>query len=261
MKTKTYPTSVRIFITASLMVLAFLLTASPVAAQDEYRIGMRRDFGFSSGSQMRGDFTISLSGPEEQVASVTFLIDGQEMITVSEAPFRYRFDTDDYPLGVHDLSARVTLQDGTILDVPSRRFEFVSGEVESSTMVKILVPLLGITLLAAALGGGVQMLAKKKGVGGIEPGTQRDYGAWGGSICPKCNRPTRLHFGGLNLLTGKLSRCENCGKWSVMRRYPIHELRAAEQAELELEKASINKVEKSEEEKLREMLDKSKYMN
>jgi hypothetical protein len=50
----------------------------PVSAQEgEYGIRLRRDFGYGAGSNVRGTFTISLSGDESQVTSVAFLIDGE----------------------------------------------------------------------------------------------------------------------------------------------------------------------------------------
>jgi hypothetical protein len=259
MSTNIFNSTKRFILTGLAAVLVALLIVTPAVAQDEYRVTLRRNIGFASGSQMRGDFTISLSGPEENIVSVTFLLDGQEMTTVSAAPFRYRFNTDRYPDGVHDLSARITFTDGATRDTGTRRFEFVSSEAQSSTMVKIILPILGISLLLTLLGGGSQIFSRGKSTDRVTPGTERKYGAWGGSICSKCKRPTPLHFGGINLLGGKLDRCENCGKWSMMRRYPLDQLRAAEQAELASEKATVGQAEKSEEEKLREMLDKSKY--
>lgn len=63
----------------------------------------------------------------------------------------------------------------------------------------------------------------------------------------------------LNLVIGKLDRCENCGKWSIMRAYSIDELRAAEAAEIKAEHAKAATAEKSDDDKLREMLDESRY--
>ncbi|MHB1481866.1 MAG: hypothetical protein ACYCXH_06045, partial [Bellilinea sp.] len=57
----------------------------------------------------------------------------------------------------------------------------------------------------------------------------------------------------------KLDRCENCGKWSIMRAYPIDVLRAAEAAEFKVEQGEGLVPEKTEEKKLREMLDDSRY--
>ena len=64
---------------------------------------------------------------------------------------------------------------------------------------------------------------------------------------------------GINLVVGKLDRCENCGKWSIMRGYPLDVLRAAEAAERAAEQSTSPVSEKSEEDKLRDMLDDSRY--
>ena len=242
-----------------LALLASMLLPAAVFAQDEYRVSVNRNIGFSAGSQIRGDFTVSLSGPAENVASVTFLLDGQEMAVVAAEPFRYRFMTQDYPDGIHEFSARVTLKDGSTIETSLRRFEFVSADSQTSSMVKILIPVLGVTLLLTLLGAGTSMLGRgKKGSGAYAPGQPRSYGMGGGAICPKCKRPTPTHMWGLNLVAGRLDRCENCGGWSLMRRQSINVLRAAEAAELESEKPTVA-AEKSEEEKLREMLDRSRY--
>ncbi|HAD07188.1 MAG TPA: hypothetical protein DCE76_08530, partial [Anaerolineaceae bacterium] len=68
------------------------------------------------------------------------------------------------------------------------------------------------------------------------------------------------HIWGINLVVGKWDRCENCGKFSLMRRQPLEVLRAAEAAERQSEQANLPASAKSEEEKLKELLDQSKYL-
>ncbi|WP_448334949.1 Ig-like domain-containing protein [Bellilinea sp.] len=246
-------------ITASALILSLLLT-SPVMAQEGYRLLVDRNFGFSAGSQIRGDFTLKISGDQDHLASVTFLLDGEEMATITEAPFRFRFNTGSYPEGVHELSARLTLKDGSTITLSPRRFEFASSQAEKEAIFKIIVPLLGVVLLLSLIGGGVQMLALRgKPAGRYAPGQARDYGVAGGAICPKCQRPTPLHLWSINLAVGRLDRCENCGQFSLMRRQPLDVLRAAEAAELQAEREALPAKAKSEEEKLRELLDQSRF--
>jgi DNA-directed RNA polymerase subunit RPC12/RpoP len=107
-------------------------------------------------------------------------------------------------------------------------------------------------MLLAAL---VPLLMGRKTVN-LAPGTPRAY-PLGGGVCPKCNRPFAVHFWGLNLLNSKYDRCPYCGKWSVVRFASLDKLRAAEQVELEGEKAQVPEM--SEEEKLKKSLDDSKY--
>lgn len=246
----------------SLTLAAILILASfgSVIAQEGYSIHMDRDFGFGNGSQIRGTFSISLIGAAEAVSSVVFKIDDQDLAALSQPPFKYQFNTSNFPSGSHDLSAVVTLKDGSTLTTAARTYQFATADEEGAFMKEILFPLLGVLLLIMVVGVGSQYLAARgKPAGGPEPGTQRNYGFTGGAICPKCNRPTPIHPLGLNLLVGKLSRCDNCGKWSILRRVPNEILRAAEIAEVQTDLAGAASMEKSEEEKLRDLLDNSRY--
>ncbi|MHB8192833.1 MAG: Ig-like domain-containing protein [Bellilinea sp.] len=259
MKNKTCPA---LPILTGLWLALTLLFASviPALAQDGYRVNVNKELGFANGSEIRGDFSISLIGDESNIASVTFLIDGQELAVVSQAPFKTTFKTQSYPNGEHQLNAAVTFMDGTTQTVEAKRFMFLSVEEERGSMTEILVPLLAVVFGLMVFGIGTQFLAGRgKPAGGPEPGTARSYGIAGGSICPRCKRPTPRHVFGFNLVVGKLDRCENCGKWSIMRAYPIDVLRAAEAAEFKVEQGDGLAPEKSEEEKLREMLDDSRY--
>jgi hypothetical protein len=67
---------------------------------------------------------------------------------------------------------------------------------------------------------------------------------------------------GMNLGMGKFDYCENCGKWSLMRRVPLEILRAAEiteKVQASKDEALPSTGEPTEEEKLRELIEKSKY--
>lgn len=253
--------SSRRFITGIFLSVIFLLTsASLVLAQDGYRINVNKEFGFANGSQIRGDFSIALIGDETNIATVTFQIDGQELAVISQPPFKTKFKTQSYPNGEHQLGAVITFSDGVKQTVEARRFMFISAEEESGAMKEIVFPLLAVVLGLMVIGMGAQFIAGRgKPAGGPEPGTPRSYGIAGGSICPRCKRPTPLSIFGLNLAVGRLSRCDNCGKVSIMRRMPIDVLRRAEADEVKAEETQGLSSEKSEEEKLREMLDDSRY--
>jgi len=251
---------VRLLTGLTLTAILILASFGSVSAQDGYSIHLDRDFGFGNGSQIRGTFSISLIGTAENVSAVVFKIDDQELAALSQPPFKFQFNTSNYPSGSHALSAEVTLKGGSTLTTPARTYQFATAEEEGAFMKEIIFPLLGVLLLITVLGVGSQYLAARgKPAGGPEPGTQRNYGFTGGSICPKCNRPTPIHPLGFNLVVGKLSRCDNCGKWSIMRRVPMELLRAAEIAEVKADQAGAASMEKSEEEKLRDLLDNSRY--
>ena len=102
--------------------------------------------------------------------------------------------------------------------------------------------------------------SRKKVSKDLPPGTPRDYGIRGGAICPKCHRPFSLGWMPINFGIGtKLARCEYCGKWSIVRRRSLEELRAAEAAELVESQPEKPIPTRSEEQKLKEEVDQSRF--
>ena len=93
----------------------------------------------------------------------------------------------------------------------------------------------------------------------MPPGTPRNYGHYGGAICPKCERPFSRHIYGLNLGFHKYDRCPYCGKWSLVRRASREELEAAEAAEIKAAQEGAFKPEKSEEQELRQDIEDSRF--
>jgi len=91
-------------------------------------------------------------------------------------------------------------------------------------------------------------------------GAPRDYGLAGGAVCPRCHRPSPFGLLTLNVGLGtKVARCPFCGKWSVVHRLSLAELRAAEAAELAEAQAGQPVFHKSEAEKTKEALDDSRF--
>jgi hypothetical protein len=225
----------RIFICVFAVLVLSLLRPVPVGAQEEaYTVHLRRDFGYGAGSNVRGTFSISITGDESQVVSVEFLIDGQVMATLDQPPFRFQFHTDSYGFGEHYLSARVHLQDGRIETTPERRLNFVTPGDERGGVVGIVVGVGGAILFSLLVYALVQMrFSKGKPKTAFQPGQERSYGMFGGTICPKCGRPFPRHWWGLNMVAGRLDRCEHCGKWSMTTRAAPEALRAAEAAEVD----------------------------
>ncbi len=117
-----------------------------------------------------------------------------------------------------------------------------------------------ILLLVAVVRGSQFFFSRKKELTHLAPGTQRNYGIYGGAICPNCHRPFSLGIMPVKIGLGtRLARCEFCGKWSFVRRASIEELRVAEAAELEDAKAGQKINGKTEEEKLHDLLDESRF--
>jgi hypothetical protein len=242
----------------------FLLLAAPVLAQDaEYRLTFRRDFGYGNGGDVRGNMSVLLAGDEANVQSVTFLMDGQKVAEQTAPPYKFSFNTADYSLGQHVISAVVTTKDGRSVTTNEIARNFVSADVESGTMRKILVPIVGMVVLIT-LGGAALQYFSMRGNATRAPGTPRNYGMIGGAICSRCGRPFPIHIWGINLGLGKLDRCDNCGKWSIVRRASPDMLAAAEQAELAAARTAEsgplgNGAPETEEERLRKLLDQSRY--
>lgn len=242
------------------LILLGLIVVPAQAQSGDLTLYVKKTMGYNNGSEIRGSFSLRVEGPQA-IQSVTYQIDGQPMQTVTAAPFELKIATTDYTEGWHDLSASAILADGSTVQSAPKRYHFVSAAVESVGMRNILFPVLGLV-------GGVMVLmvlfqvvqAKGKPQVAPAPGTERNYGFLGGAICPKCKRPTPVHWAGINLSFGrKYDRCENCGKWSVLKIVGLKELRAAEAAEIRLAQAAPQVSEASQEENLRKELDDSKY--
>ena len=244
-----------------LLLTAYCLLAPAVWAQDaELTLSVRRNIGYSGGSQIRGSFRMEVTGPDN-LTSVTFKVDDREVGTVTTPPFKINFNTSDYPLGWHDLSAVGQTADGRTLASNVRRFEFVSSEEEWAAVGKIIIPIFGLLGVVLLIAVGVPLLLTLAGKKTTVPlGAARNYGVTGGAICPRCRRPFAIHWWGFNVsLAGKFDRCDHCGKWSFARRVSVEKLREAEAAELKMAQPETPIPEASPEEKLKQQLDASRF--
>jgi hypothetical protein len=216
--------------------------------------------GYSGGSQIRGSFRMEVTGPDN-LTSVTFKVDDKEVGTVTTPPFKINFNTSDYPLGWHDLSAVGQTADGRTLASKVRRFEFVSSEEEWAAAGRIMIPIFGLLGVVLLIALGVPLLLTLAGKKTTVPlGAARNYGVMGGAICPKCGRPFAIHWWGFNVsFAGKFDRCDHCGKWSFARRVSVEKLREAEAAELKMAQPETPIPEASPEEKLKQQLDASRF--
>jgi hypothetical protein len=244
-----------------ILLLSWLTLAAPVSAQEsEYEIRLRRDFGYGAGANVRGTFTISLSGDESQVASVEFLIDGQVMAAVERAPFRFQFHTDEYGFGQHQLSARVVLQDGRVETTPVRRLNFIRPEEERENVTIIFVGIGGVLLLSLLVYGLIQLLFIKRKPKTAQQGDEpRSYGVFGGAICSKCGQPYPRHWWGMNLGVAKLDRCEHCGAWGLAKRASVEALRAAVQADAQTQQGDFADVQFNTE--IKDALEDTQYID
>ena len=203
--------------------------ASAQEVSGDYSVHLGKDFGYAAGSNVRGTFSISVRGDQENIQQAIFMVDGKEMTTISEAPFKFQFKTGDYGFGWHDLSAEVVTRNGEIIITESLRYKFLTSEEQNSGMTGIILPIGVIILVVIVVSALIPFVSKPKNE--RTGGKPRSYGMMGGTICPKCGRPFPRHIFAMNLLVKRLDRCDSCGKWVMTTRATPEQLAAAEAAE------------------------------
>jgi hypothetical protein len=249
----------RSFILIALLV--GLIFTSTVCAQgeEELKLSMSRDFGYSSGTgDIQGTFSMKVTGPDTLV-SVQFYIDETMIAEDTEPPFKVQFTTDSYPLGMHTMYAVGLTSDGRELRTREVSANFVTADEGWQAALKIMGPVLGLVLIAALLSAIVPALGGRGKKGQLLPPGERNYGIVGGTICPRCSFPFALNIMAPNMLVGKLVRCPNCGKWFVGRSASKDALRSAEEAAWAQAHGAPQVSEMTEEEKLQKELDDSKF--
>jgi hypothetical protein len=232
----------------------------PVYQEDTLEIRLRRIWGVSYGmGRIQGTITISASGPED-LSQVVFYIDDQVLGEVNQAPFSLQFVTDDYPHGAHTFSASGFTSTGTTLQSNEIRAEFISAQEGFRFVGSIVIPIVVVVLASILVATVVPFIFSRGKKEQLAPGAKRQYGYFGGAICPKCDRPFSRHIYGLNLGPRKLDRCPYCGNWSLVGRASREELEAAEAAEIEdAQKGALQP--QFSEETLKRDLDESRFEN
>lgn len=244
------------------LIIALLLTAItilPALAQDTapaLDISLSRDFGYGGfAGDIQGTFTLKAKGPADLV-SVHFMIDEETLAEDSEAPYKVQFHTDAYEDGIHIFSAVGTLADGSKIDSDTLTRDFVAGDAVWDSMGDMLIPLLavigGITLIGVL---GPVLLSSK-----VKQRPVGQYGPAGGAVCKNCQLPFSRNMLSPNLLVGKLSRCPHCDKWQISARAWGETLSDAEDRLRTDQTEGVEDIaEQSEEDRLREQLDASRF--
>lgn len=247
----------------AMMVVVGVL-AAPVWGQEAgLTISVSKQFGYNMGSQIQGTFKIRVRGPED-LAAVTFLLDGEMLGEATAAPFELSFKTDEYAPGWHEISAVGKTTGGQTLESKRLSFQFVSAADAGKGTMQLVLPILVLVVIATAAAGIAPLLSGRKppvyDPTAYTPSEPRSYGMLGGVVCPKCGRPFGMHWWGFNIsLVGKYDRCPHCGKWSLVRRASREALIAAEAAEYAENTAAAPRPAPNAEEKLREQLDDSRF--
>jgi len=244
---------------ATIIAILFSLSLFTVVfgQSEELSLGLSRDFGYRGfNNDISGIFSIKASGPINLVR-VQFFMDGVLLGEDTESPFVIRFLTKNYPVGIHTINAIGTIEDGEQITSHTIRANFVSKEGVVVGTLKLIAPIL-IVLFGATAIRSLSIVINQRKRQKILADARHSY--WfGGGICPNCKRPFAFQFFSINLIGKKLTPCPNCGKWSIVKRASIYDLRAAELAEKENE--AKQSPEGSVADKLHDALHDSRYQN
>jgi DNA-directed RNA polymerase subunit RPC12/RpoP len=243
-----------------LLFLLLLLTPRGVHAQEEgegIELRVLRIFGYRLGNTLQGRIGLRVDGPQDLV-QVAFYLDDEVIFEDDEAPYQYDFSTGEFSPGEHTLQAIGYTKDGKILHSDVERYTFLSADQATKGIQDVLIPLLiGIVVLIAIAGAISALITRRK----APEQKIGDYGPAGGAVCKRCGRPFSRHVLSPNLVVGKLERCPYCGKVAIVRRGPPMEIKEAEERLLADRQERDGPVGESEDERLRRMLDESRFEN
>ena len=245
-----------------LPILAFSLLAldeNGHAQVEELKLRLIRNFGYSSGGgKIQGIFTMRVPVTDD-LEKVEFWIDDRMVAAVISEPYQVKFNTGEYHLGTHTLYAVGYTREENRIHSNEFRVEFISQDAVWDSLGSIFAIIFGVVLIGILFSVAIPAVIDRNRHGKALSSKQRNYGLWGGTICPKCNIPFSIHLWGLNVIAGKFDRCPHCGKWSVVRRIPLEDLRAAERVDQASKVSSAHQIQLSEQDKLRKDLEDSRY--
>ena len=200
--------------------------------------------------------SMTVRGDLDAVDKVVYLIDDQEMATMTAPSLKFQFNTDDYPAGEHMLYALITTKGGETIKTASFSVSFIEAGKANAITRKVLIGI-GTILLFTIL---LSVLITKRQVEESKTEGLNTVGLWGGTVCPKCGRAFARTVIGLNLINRRYEPCPLCGKWSMTRHATKEEI---EEANRKL-KATIEKdipeiISADSHDIEREQLEESKY--
>ena len=250
----------------SLLLLSFLIfsltSAASAQSSGELELGLSRDFGYGGvGNDIQGLFSMKIRNAPQDLVKVVFLIDGDPIGEDTEAPYGLQFNTDSYQLGTHTLGAIGYGSNGNEINSNQIVVDFVPASAATDMLMKIILPIIGLVLLMGLVSVGLPVILNKGKLSSLPLGSPRNYGIGGGSICPKCGRPFPLRLWWINIGLSKIDRCPYCGKWSLVHRHSISDLRAAEATELAQAGPEIPISGETEADRLKKELDESRFQD
>jgi hypothetical protein len=211
---------------AVLIVLAalFLFFSPALASDEDYSLVFRREFGVGMPGAVQGHMSMTIKGNLDAVEKVVYIIDGQEMASMTAPSLKFQFNTDEYPAGKHTFYALVTTKTGETKQTAPISVSFIAADEAGALTRKIFIAI-GAILLMAAL---VSVLLTKRQLEASKAESVSADGLWGAAICPKCGRAFTRTVIGLNLISNRYEPCPHCRKWSMTQRATKDEIEQAE---------------------------------
>ena len=207
-----------------LLVVSSFLAFSEAQAQDgsDLVLRLRRDWGYGSGADIQGNMTLFVDGDLSNAQQIVYYIDDTVMVELTEEPFRFSFNTDNYEPGARQMRAEVTTAAGTVISVGPIVYNFLSAAESGQKTIILIVIIVLITL--AGVGISIFITSRQKG-GATEAGS----GMHGLAVCKQCGKTFPRSFFGLNVVVGKFERCPHCGKWQITQRASPLEIELADE--------------------------------
>jgi len=242
----------------SLLFIVFLLAPCEAYAQEEaesIELRVVKVFGFRVGNKLQGRIGMRVDG-QDSLSRVEFYFDDTLINEDDVSPFRYDFSTGEISPGEHTLSAIGYTEDGRTLASDIGTYTILSADEAVEGIQQYMIPLLiGVVIFLVMAGAISSLITKRTG----PPYKIGDYGPAGGAVCRRCGMPFSRHVMSPNLVVGKLERCPNCGAVSVVRRGTPMELRVAEERLLADMQNRREAPEEDQDERMRRMLDETRF--
>ena len=199
--------TLNIFLILFILLGLFTHAVSAQTEEAQWQLRLSRDWGYGMGSDIQGQMTLSLQGDNSQIERVTYYFNDVQVSEQTEAPFKYSFNTDQFPVGINIMRADVFTQDGKLHTTLPLGYNFLSSKEANKTTGLLVGGIIGVTLLITAL----SFLIASRGQGK----NRNSGGMFGLAICKECGQTFPRSLFGMNIVVGKFERCPHCGKWQI----------------------------------------------
>ncbi len=142
------------------LILLVIIVAVPLLVADAkptISVSLYKDNGYGFGDDMAGLWTLK-TATSDDTAYVEFYLDNQLHLNDTTAPYSWQFNTEDYPIGEHTLSALAYDASGES-EVSNVTRNFMENTTSS---VVIIVIAIAAVVVAVAVGIAIYRIKKSK---------------------------------------------------------------------------------------------------